>query len=201
MSNRFDTQAASWDGETRRVKLASEIAAAILARVPVQPAWEALDFGCGTGLVTLALQPQLAHITGADASAGMLEELRRKVEGQALSSVDLVQVDPAHPLQLDRRFHLIASSMTLHHVEHPVPLLRTLREHLLPGGWIAVADLAEEDGSFHGPSTDVFHHGFRPETLEAHLGEAGFRDIEVKEAAQMEKGGRTYTVLLAIGTT
>lgn len=201
MSNRFDQQAASWDAETRRVKLASEIAAAILIRVPVQPGWEALDFGCGTGLVTLALQPHVARITGADASEGMLAELHRKAEEQSLSNVSLVRVDPTETLRLEGRFHLIASSMTLHHVEHPVPLLRALREHLHLGGWIALADLAEEDGSFHGPSGDVFHHGFPPETLEAHLREAGFQDIEVKEAAQMEKGGRIYTVLLATGTT
>ena len=33
---------------------------------------DALDFGCGTGLVTLKLQPFIHSITGVDGSQGMI---------------------------------------------------------------------------------------------------------------------------------
>ncbi len=197
MSNRFDQQAASWDGESRRVKLAADVAAAILARVPLQPSWEALDFGCGTGLVTLALQPHLKHITGADASPGMLAELQSKIAGQGLSNVTTVQVDPTAPLTMEDRFHLITSSMTLHHIEHLTPLLQSFKAHLHPGGWIALADLREEDGSFHEDMAGVFHRGFAPEAVEGFLKEAGFIHVAVTAAAEVAKSGRTYPILLA----
>jgi len=62
----FDTVALQWDEEPRRVKLAGEIASAMLQNIPVSPKWDALDFGCGTGLVTLQLAPALRNITGVD---------------------------------------------------------------------------------------------------------------------------------------
>ena len=55
----FDAAAAAWDEEPRRVKLAGEIAAAICAKLPLSAEWDALDFGCGTGLVTLQLSQHL----------------------------------------------------------------------------------------------------------------------------------------------
>ena len=35
----------------------------------------ALDFGCGTGLLSLALQPVLHRVIGIDSSSGMLEKM------------------------------------------------------------------------------------------------------------------------------
>lgn len=199
MSQRFDSQAPTWDAESRRVRLAEAVTAAILEAVPVEPNWRALDFGCGTGLVTLALAPRVAGITGADASEGMLRELARKVEDQGLAQVEVLQVAATGPLALNGPFDLITSSMTLHHVEHPVTRLDELRRHLRPGGWLALADLAAEDGRFHDELTGVFHLGFAPETLQAHLHAAGYREIQVRLATTVLKGDRTYDVLLATG--
>ena len=39
--------------------------------------------------------------------------------------------------------------MAMHHVEDTAHFLKTLYDHLNPGGFIAVADLDKEDGSFH----------------------------------------------------
>jgi len=62
----FDSEAASWDKEPRRVKLATDITGAIRNDVSLTSDMDALDFGCGTGLVTLQLQPFIHSITGVD---------------------------------------------------------------------------------------------------------------------------------------
>jgi len=51
---RFDQAAATWDLTDRRVLLVRAVAEAIASRVRLSPVLKVLDFGCGTGLVTLA---------------------------------------------------------------------------------------------------------------------------------------------------
>ena len=51
---------------------------------------DALDFGCGTGLVTLQLQPFLHSITGVDGSQGMIDILKQKIEKKNLTNVKTV---------------------------------------------------------------------------------------------------------------
>ena len=72
----FDAVAGNWDEEPRRVKVATEVAAAIRSTLHLSNAWDALDMGCGTGLVTLSLAPQLGSITGIDSSSAMLAKLQ-----------------------------------------------------------------------------------------------------------------------------
>ena len=52
---RFDRVAAEWDASPTRVALARAVVEAIRAAVPLDAEMRALDFGAGTGLVTLGL--------------------------------------------------------------------------------------------------------------------------------------------------
>jgi 2-polyprenyl-3-methyl-5-hydroxy-6-metoxy-1,4-benzoquinol methylase len=173
------------------------VAAAIAEAVPLDRTWEVLDFGCGTGLVTLALAPRVGSITGADTSLGMLEELGRKAAAQRVP-VHRVELDPAGT-DLGGPYDLITSSMTLHHVKDVKGLFRTFAAHLKPGGRVALADLDLEDGSFHGDLADVFHKGFDRERIQAWLEAAGFREVRVGDACVTEKDARRYPVFLATG--
>ncbi|MBP1708041.1 MAG: Methyltransferase type 11, partial [Chloroflexi bacterium] len=65
----FDKDAANWDDNAGRVKMANNIANAILDAVRLRPDMEVLDFGCGTGLLTLRLQPLVKSIHGVDSSS------------------------------------------------------------------------------------------------------------------------------------
>jgi 2-polyprenyl-3-methyl-5-hydroxy-6-metoxy-1,4-benzoquinol methylase len=196
---RFDDAAATWDEVPRRVEQARAVAAAIVTAMHLPDDVDVLDFGCGTGLLSLELRPLVASVTGADASAGMLAVLRRKVQERSLSGVDAVLVDATAPLALGRRFDLIVSSMALHHVADPAPLLERLHAHLRPGGRIAMADLDREDGSFHADSTGVFHLGFERAQVAAWLAAAGFADVELTTATTVRKEGREYPIFLASG--
>lgn len=46
-------EAASWDENPARMKLAEDVAHAIAQHVPIRSSFDALDIGCGTGLLTL----------------------------------------------------------------------------------------------------------------------------------------------------
>ena len=64
--NRFDKAAADWDKKQRRVELAKAIAAGISTPLPLHKEMQALEYGCGTGLVGLALAPRLGSLIAVD---------------------------------------------------------------------------------------------------------------------------------------
>ncbi|NQV02519.1 MAG: class I SAM-dependent methyltransferase [Bacteroidia bacterium] len=202
--NAFDLRASSWDETSRRVKLASDVADAIISETKPTKDMDVLDVGCGTGLVTLRLQPLVKSITGADSSGKMLEVLHQKVEDQRLTNVHTQLVDMDGGTPLHGIFSLIVSSMTFHHLKHPSEVLNQCYQALLPGGYLAFADLDKEDGSFHEDGTGVHHLGFDRERIKGLLRQTGFVDVRDVTAATVvkdrgERGKREYTIFLILG--
>jgi 2-polyprenyl-3-methyl-5-hydroxy-6-metoxy-1,4-benzoquinol methylase len=193
----FDAAAAAWDEDPQRVKLAGEIADGIQAHLPLSIEWDALDFGCGTGLVTLPLSQHLGSIVGLDSSHGMLERLQNKIQALGCTNVRTTQCNLETGELPPEKFHLITSSMTLHHIPEIVPVLQSLRGLLHPGGWIALADLESENGSFHEDPTGVFHNGFSAEELSNILEKAGFNSISVNSITTVLRKNQLFPVLLA----
>jgi tRNA (cmo5U34)-methyltransferase len=198
-SNRFDEAASAWDEEPWRVEIASAVAAAMRRSVTLSADLRVLDFGCGTGLVSLALQPFVGHVTGADTSEGMLGQLRRKIEAKGLANVETVRLDPAAPRLPDGPFDLVVSSMALHHVEDLAPLFRRFHEVLRPGGGVALADLDREDGTFHEDARGVFHLGLDRAAIASSLAAAGFGSVAASTATIARKNDREYPIFLATG--
>ena len=58
-TQRFDQLAGTWDEDALRVALANGVADAIGRQAGLSTAWDVLDFGCGTGLLTLALHSRV----------------------------------------------------------------------------------------------------------------------------------------------
>lgn len=198
----FDAAAAGWDQEPRRVKLAQEITSAICRELPLAKEMEALDYGCGSGLVTLGLQPLVGRITGADSSQGMLEVLERKLRERGICNVVTRFID-LEQQRLDGSYDLIVSSMTLHHVQDVAALIGSLVQMLKPGGWLALADLESEDGGFHDDPTGVHHRGFDREFFRSECSRNSLTGIRIVTAATIEKsdasgGSRSYPVLLCL---
>ena len=100
----------------------------------------------------------------------------------------------------DAAFDLIVSSMVLHHIKDVPAALARLRHCVRPpGGWIALADLDTEDGSFHSDHTGVYHCGFDRRVLCAWLEQAGFEEAVARDVYRFDRDGRTYRVFLVIG--
>jgi len=200
----FNAAAATWDEDPGRVKMAHDVARAIRETVKLSPDMDVLDFGCGTGLLTLALQPQVRTITGADSSQGMLDILDAKIKKQGLATVKtrLIDLDPGD--RLDWQYDLVVSSMTFHHIRDVQPLLGQAARVLKPGGQIAVADLDCDDGKFHDSNEGVFHFGFDRCIMMKHFEAAGFGSVRNRTAAIRVKSlpsgeTRAFTVFLMTG--
>jgi 2-polyprenyl-3-methyl-5-hydroxy-6-metoxy-1,4-benzoquinol methylase len=173
----FNKNSPQWDAKQFRVNLANDVAETISREISLSKDMAALDFGCGTGLLTLNLQPLVGTITGADSSPGMLAVLEEKIKDQGLTNIRTVLVDFEKGDRIVEKFNLIVCNMVLHHVPDTIALLRLSHEMLLPGGRLCLSDLDTEDGSFHGDNTGVFHFGFDREDLKKQLLSANFSAV------------------------
>ena len=201
---RFDRVAAEWDSNPGRVVLARAVTAAIRKAVALRPDMNAMDFGAGTGLVTLALLPYVGSITAVDASGEMLRMLDEKLKALRIGNVHTMPCDIAKTTLPAAEFDLIVSSMVLHHIPDVSQTLRRLRPCLRSGGWIALADLDSENGTFHSDSTGVFHHGFDRGEICRWLQAAGFMDTTAREAHRIVRPSadgqsHEYPVFLVTG--
>jgi ubiquinone/menaquinone biosynthesis C-methylase UbiE len=199
----FDNAAATWDNEPRRIALMKAVGEAILREARPTEKMNALDYGCGTGLVSLFLLPHVRSVTGADSSPGMLEVLRRKLTEGGIENMSVIQLDLEHDRLPPERYDLIVSSMTLHHIADTDRVLRAFHELLLPGGTLCVADLDTEPGIFHTAeaAASVHHHGFGRGELKSRLEKIGFtrvRDLTAYTVRRPVQGGdeRDFPVFL-----
>ncbi len=190
----FAHKSKSWDMSSRRVQNAKGIADLIVKNIELSPAMELMDFGAGTGLLSYFVAPHVRKITAVDSSPSMLQEFQKKCD-EFECETEVVQKDLSREM-LERTFDGIISSMTIHHVEDQKALFSKFHDMLKEGGFIAVADLDSEDGSFHSDNTGVFHHGFDRKMLESIAKEAGFKDISFHLANTINKPHRDFTVFL-----
>ena len=192
----FDERARDWDADPMKVERACAVAEAIREALPLRPGMTALEVGCGTGLLSFALQADFASITLADTSQGMLDVLSEKIKTAGAVNMHPVRLDLAvGPLPV-QHFDVLYSLMTLHHIPDTDYILQQFWAVLEPGGWLALADLDREDGSFHGPKMTDVHLGFEREQLQAQVERAGFAGVKFATAFAVQKAGRVYPVFL-----
>ena len=196
MKESFDEKSKTWDDEPRRVRQAQAIYSAIEKGVPLQAGSNALDYGCGTGLLTLPLAKRVGRVTAVDSPAGMLEVLMQKAQAGGLGNIGSLRADFTSDPLPPESYDLITSAMSLHHVADTATLLRKFFRLLAPGGTLALADLDSEDGSFHGSMDGIPHAGFDRDALSGQLTTAGFTEIQFTTVTSIEKNERTYPVFL-----
>lgn len=195
----FDSKARQWDDNPLFRERGLKIAEAIRKAVPLRRDMSALDYGCGTGLLSFPLRDALGTILLADSSGGMLEVVNEKIAAQGVANMTTLQLDLLADPPPAQRFDLIVTAMTLHHVPDTDRILRVFHDLLNPGGHLCIADLDQEDGSFHGPEVDV-HHGFDRTDLSLRAAQAGFDDVQFQTvfsiAKERETGTQDYPVFL-----
>lgn len=147
----------------------------------------ALEYGCGTGLLSFALQQDFASITLADTSPGMLGVLADKIKSAAVNNMHPLLVDLNFQPLPATRFDVVYSLLTLHHIPNTQAALGHFNLLLKPGGLLFIADLEKEDGSFHGASVTDVHKGFERETLQKQLENSRFNDVRFSSVFSVMK--------------
>lgn len=91
-----------------------------------------------------------------------------------------------------RRFDLVVSHLVLHHIPDLASFLKTVHGVLRPGGQVMLTDFEDfgpEARHFHPESKmdGVERHGIKRAEIEQLLKSAGFEDVKVETAFEMEK--------------
>ena len=182
----FDAKAKDWDTNPLRIERARAVAGAIKTAIALAPHMTALEYGCGTGLLSFALQPDLAHITLADSSTGMLAVLKEKIAASGVQNMTPIQLDLVTDPLPQAKYNLIYTLMVLHHVLDTDKLLRDFYRLMNTPGYLCIADLEKEDGSFHGLDFPG-HKGFDRKELSEKAEQAGFQAVRFTTAFRMFK--------------
>jgi ubiquinone/menaquinone biosynthesis C-methylase UbiE len=203
-TNDFDARAETWDDDPAKVERAQAVADEIVARVPLSRTMRALEYGCGTGLLSFMLRDRLVDVTLADVSDGMLAVAARKIEAACDASMRAVKLDFFSDPVPPQAFDVIYSLMTLHHIPDTTGIFERFRSALSTPGFLCIADLDTEDGSFHGAGFDG-HLGFDRGELAAKARQAGFASAEFTTAYRLTKavgnGRRTFPIFLMVART
>ena len=183
----FDARAKDWDSDPMKVDRARTVADSIRAMVDIHPGMSAFEYGCGTGLLSFFLQDEFASITLADTSQGMLEVLSDKIKAAKVANMHPVRLDLAVDPLPAQKFNVTYSLMVLHHLHDTDIILRKFYEILESEGWLIVADLDKEDGSFHTDGSTDVHHGFARNELQKRVEAAGFMEVHFSNTYEIKK--------------
>jgi len=193
----FAHKSKSWDMNSKRVQNAKGIAELIVKNIKLNKSMELMDFGAGTGLLSYFVAPYVKKIVAVDNSPSMLLEFEAKCN-EFVCETEVIEKDLSVEI-LDRKFDGIISSMTIHHLEDLEALFSKFYTMLKPSGFIAIADLDTEDGSFHSDNTGVFHHGFERDVLQSLAQKVGFKELKFETASTIDKPKGIFTIFLMTG--
>jgi ubiquinone/menaquinone biosynthesis C-methylase UbiE len=199
MTTDFDSKARTWD-TTEKAERAQSVADGIGGKLKMTRDMTGFEYGCGTGLLSFCLRYQLGHITLADNSAGMLEVVAEKIQAAGITDMTPVQLDLMKEAAPETPFQLIYTMLTLHHIDDTNGIVGIFHAMLSEGGYLCIADLDKEDGSFHRGGFDG-HHGFDQQQLKEKLERAGFTDVAFEICYDIKKeveggGTRSFPVFL-----
>jgi cyclopropane fatty-acyl-phospholipid synthase-like methyltransferase len=190
----FAHRAQSYDQNKNRVDNVAQIADSIIQSTQLHKSMHLMDFGSGTGLLLERIAPAVGKITAVDISSAMNGQLASK-RASLGCDLDIRAINLEHEI-LEMKFDGIISSMTMHHVEHIGAMFRKFHTLLHEGGFIAIADLDAEDGSFHTENSGVFHCGFARDHIADLARSAGFQQVSVCDASVVHKPQGDFPVFL-----
>ena len=199
----FNVQSISWDNE-KRINRAKVIAAEIASATELEKSYSALEFGCGTGLVSFNLYDKLKDIVCIDTSKGMIDTLNTKIKQHKVKNMAAYQQNINDDYLLTPKYDLIYTSMALHHIVDVDTTLANLYKLLKQNGCLCIVDLDEDDGSFHKAETDFNgHNGFNQTELKQILVKLGYKGLRsntfYKDVKNIEGVILNYSLFIIIG--
>lgn len=166
MKHDFNHKAETFDSP-KNIFLANLVCQAVEKQIDLLSDKEILDFGGGTGLLTLPLAKQVKSVTLVDISEKMLEQARLKAEQQDIKNIQFLEQDLLKN-PMEQEFDLIVVSRVLHHMPDLDEALSLFHQHLKEDGQLLLADFTK---------TEANHHGFDLAELEKQLIEHGFSSV------------------------
>ena len=183
----FDDVALNWDTNARiqRAKILSE---KISEKLNNTSDLYALDFGCGTGLLSFCLSDSFRGIACSDLSDKMLEVLSNKLASSDYPNIKTIPLKELYSSECNNKFDVIYSSMVFHHIVDVKAELKKLYGLLKENGSLIIIDLDIVDERFHSDCPDFDgHHGFDRQDISDIFEQCGLKNINFKTVYSGQK--------------
>jgi len=199
MNNRFETLAKAWDSNPNRVQGAMTFVDKVKELLPKDlSAFDVLDYGCGTGLVSFGFANDVKSILGLDNAKAMVEVYNQKANTIGMKNIK-GEIHNINDEDLkENKFDLIVTNMTMHHIKNTSEFIKKLTFALKDNGYLCIADLKTEDGTFHSDNTGVEHFGFNTDEIKTHFTNAGLKNIKLNLLEAIYKPQNDYEVFYII---
>ncbi|MDO4926974.1 MAG: class I SAM-dependent methyltransferase [Turicibacter sp.] len=169
-------QLTSTQDEDIRVKRAQAVSIEIESYIGHGPL-EVMEFGCGTGLISLNLKNKISEGLLVDSSSEKIKELEQKLNNRHISHLQTYTGDILES-DIDRQFDVIYSSMVMHHIKDFKSVIKKLVSYLKTNGKLIIVDLLPDNGDFHRNHSEFDgHHGFSINEMVEALEEAGLKEV------------------------
>lgn len=141
-----------------------------------------LDYGSGTGLISLELADLVKSIVLVDSAEKMLQVAESKIEARGLSNARVLHADYTQEFP-ELEVDMILVSLVLLHVPNTNQLLENLYRVLNDGGQLIIVDFDKNPMVDH----PKIHNGFTHEEMEGYLLEVGFKPVKIETFYHGEK--------------
>lgn len=112
-----------------------------------------LDLGCGPGIVTAAMAPDVREIVAYDLTPEMLDKAKQRCQEAGLKNVRFELGSAEHLPFPDDSFDGVVTRLTIHHFLDPHPVMNEVVRVTRRGGKVVVADVVssenDEEAALH----------------------------------------------------
>jgi ubiquinone/menaquinone biosynthesis C-methylase UbiE len=173
-NNVFEQMATKYDTEERK-ELAQIIVKEVKTELENSQSKSLIDYGSGTGLVSLELTGSVGSILLVDSSKQMLDVAAAKISQKGITNAKVLYSDFTEDTP-ELKADIVLMSLVLLHIPDTEKILQQLFTILNDGGKLIIIDFDKNDQIDH----PKVHNGFSHEELKDRLLEIGFSSIEIR---------------------
>jgi ubiquinone/menaquinone biosynthesis C-methylase UbiE len=173
-NNVFEQMAKRYDTE-ERIELAKVVTEVVRPEIRDSKSKSLIDYGSGTGLVSLALTDLVDSVLLVDSSKQMLEVAEAKISHKGITNAKVLHSDFTGETP-ELKADIVLMSLVLLHIPDTKKILQELFNVLNEGGKLIIIDFDKNEDIYH----PKVHNGFVHEELKKTLSEVGFKSLEIE---------------------
>jgi len=174
-TDKFEMIANIYD-TSERIQIAKVSSDAIREYLVDAKSKNAIDFGCGTGLVGMNLLNDFNSMLFLDTSQNMINQIKQKISDFNFQNVDTLCFDFEKEGLSNLYADYIFMAQVLLHINDVELILSRLYDVLNVGGHLLIVDFNKNEKVV----SDMVHNGFAQEKLTDIMTKIGYRDIQSK---------------------
>lgn len=159
-----------------RVQIAKVSSDAIREYIVDTKSKDAIDFGCGTGLVGMNLINDFHSMLFLDTSPNMIHQIKQKITHLNIPNADTLCFDFEKDGLSDLRADYIFMAQVLLHIDNHESVLSRLFDVLNEGGHLLIVDFNKNENIV----SDIVHNGFHQDELSDMMTKMGYKNIQSK---------------------